>query len=97
MPDAHRHRAARRHNRRRAAIASVRTRVDAVVAHADPDATIVALPDADLGQRLAGSAANRGDLRAKLKARGVNALISGAFQPRGARKPRNFVISLTRH
>jgi AMP-binding enzyme len=58
--------------------------VDGLVAQVDPDATIVALPDADLGQRLAGSAANRADLLAKLKARGVNALISGAFQPRGA-------------
>jgi len=42
------------------------------------------LPDADLGQRLAGTTANRAALRAKLQARGVNPLISGAFQPRGA-------------
>jgi hypothetical protein len=58
--------------------------IDALVADADPDATLVALPDSDLGQRLAGAAADRVILRAKLQARGINPLISGAFQPRGA-------------
>lgn len=57
--------------------------VDELVGQTDPDATIIALPDADLGQRFAGSAADRADLLAKLKARGVNPLISEAFQPRG--------------
>jgi hypothetical protein len=33
--------------------------IDALVADADPDATLVALPDSDLGQRLAGAAADR--------------------------------------
>ncbi|MGB9044857.1 MAG: hypothetical protein WCC81_20610, partial [Pseudolabrys sp.] len=56
---------------------------DELVGQTDPDATIIALPDADLGQRFAGSAADRADLLAKLKARGVNPLISEAFQPRG--------------
>ena len=58
--------------------------VDTLIGQADPDATVVTLPDADLGQRLAGTTANRAALRAKLQARGVNPLISGAFQPRGA-------------
>jgi hypothetical protein len=58
-------------------------RLDEFVAESDPDATIVALPDADLGQRFAGTAVDRADLLAKLKLRGVNPLISGAFQPRG--------------
>jgi acyl-CoA synthetase (AMP-forming)/AMP-acid ligase II len=58
--------------------------VDDLVAQADADATIVALPDADLGQRLAGHAANRVDMLAKLEARGASPLICGAFQPRGA-------------
>jgi hypothetical protein len=57
--------------------------VDELIAQTDPNATIVALPDADLGQRLAGSAADREALRAKLQARGANPLITGAFQPRG--------------
>lgn len=58
--------------------------VDELVAQTDPGATIVTLPDADLGQRFAGSAPDRADLLAKLKARGVNPLISVAFQPRGS-------------
>ncbi len=58
--------------------------VDSLIGHADRDATVVTLPDADLGQRLAGATANRAALRAELQARGVNPLISGAFQPRGA-------------
>ncbi|MGB6350334.1 MAG: class I adenylate-forming enzyme family protein [Pseudolabrys sp.] len=58
--------------------------VETLIGQADPDATVVPLPDADLGQRLAGTTANRSALRAELQARGVNPLISGAFQPRGA-------------
>jgi len=58
--------------------------VDAVVAQADPDATIVAVPDGDLGQRLAGAATDRRALRDDLQARGINPLISGAFRTRGA-------------
>ena len=57
--------------------------VDAVVAQGDPDATIIAVPDGDLGQRLAGAAADRPVLCADLQARGVNPLISGAFRTRG--------------
>ncbi len=58
--------------------------VDAMVAHADPEATIIAVPDRDLGQRLAGTAADRSALCADLRARGVNPLISEAFRARGA-------------
>jgi hypothetical protein len=57
--------------------------VDAVVADADPAAVIVALPDAHLGQRFAGSAQDGAALAAKLQARGVNSLIAAAFLPRG--------------
>jgi len=58
--------------------------VDAVVAGADPAAVIVALPDAHLGQRFAGSAQDGAALAVELQARGVNALIAGAFLPRGS-------------
>jgi hypothetical protein len=57
--------------------------VDAVVAGADPAAVIVALPDAHLSQRFAGSAQDGAAIAAKLQARGVNSLIAGAFLPRG--------------
>ena len=59
--------------------------VERLITEADPNATLLALPDADLGQRFAGSSGDRAALRAKLDARGVNPLISGAFQSRGAR------------
>jgi hypothetical protein len=58
--------------------------VDAVIAQANPEATLIAVPDADLGQRLAGTAADRATLSAELQARGVNPLISEAFRARGA-------------
>jgi len=58
--------------------------VDATIMQADPTATIVAVPDGDLGQRLAGSAGNPTVLRAALQAQGFNPLISGAFRPRSA-------------
>ena len=57
--------------------------VDAIVATADPSAVIVALPDAHLGQRLAGRALDGAAATAELEAYGVNALITGAFRPRG--------------
>jgi AMP-binding enzyme len=56
--------------------------LDAAVAGADPEAVIAALPDAYLGLRLAGSAADDAGTAAALKARGANALIAGAFRPR---------------
>jgi len=57
--------------------------VDAAVAAVDPAAVIVALPDALLGQRLAGSARDSDAVAAELQARGVNSLITGAFRTRG--------------
>jgi len=57
--------------------------VDAAVAGVDPAAVIVALPDAHLGQRLAGSACDDAAIAAELQVRGVNSLIAGAFHPRG--------------
>jgi len=57
--------------------------IDELVAQIEPHATIVALPDAELGQRMAGTSANREALHTKLQERGTNPLITGAFQPRG--------------
>ena len=58
--------------------------IDWLVAEADLDAIIVALPDALLDARLAGSAPDSAVTAAELKARGVNPLIAGAFRPRNA-------------
>jgi len=58
--------------------------VDAQVANVDPAATIIALPDAQLGQRLAGAAPDREETAAQLHASGANPLIAGAFRPRNA-------------
>jgi hypothetical protein len=60
--------------------------VDWLVAEVDLDATIVALPDAFLDQRLAGTAPDREATEAHLQVRGANPLIAGAFRPRGAAK-----------
>ena len=56
--------------------------VDAEVAGVNPDATIVALPDAFLGARLAGSAIDIEAMAGELQTRGVNPLIAGAFRAR---------------
>ena len=56
--------------------------VDLAVATVDPGATIVALPDAVLGQRLAGNTRHRAEVTAELQSRGLNPLIAGAFRPR---------------
>jgi hypothetical protein len=58
--------------------------LDACVETAGSDATVVALPDRALGQRLAGTAQDKRAVAAALDAQGVNALISGAFRTRGA-------------
>ena len=55
---------------------------DPAIAAIDPGATIVALPDAMLGQRLAGSTSDSDAMMAEMQARGLNALIAGAFAPR---------------
>ena len=57
--------------------------IGAAVAATDEAAIIAALPHALLGQRLAGSSPYPADVAAALQARGVNALIAGAFRPRG--------------
>lgn len=57
--------------------------LEEIVAAADAEATIVAVPDATLGQRLAGSARDRAGVVAALQATGANPLIAGAFRPRG--------------
>jgi hypothetical protein len=68
----------------RAGIITIRqTEIDAAVAAADSSAVIAALPDAFLGQRLAGSAPHTVEVAAELQAQGVNALIAGAFRLRG--------------
>jgi hypothetical protein len=70
--------------------------VEGAVAEVDPDATIVALPDAVLGQRLAGNASNSQKLQAELNARGANPLITGAFQARKSYTP-EIDINLSTH
>jgi acyl-CoA synthetase (AMP-forming)/AMP-acid ligase II len=57
--------------------------IDTAVAAADTSAIIAALPDALLGQRLAGSAPHPAEAAAELQAQGVNALIAGAFSQPG--------------
>jgi hypothetical protein len=57
--------------------------IDELITLTDPDATIVGLPDVDLGLRLAGSTGHRDALCAKLQSRGTNPLITGAFRRRG--------------
>ena len=56
--------------------------LEMLVAESDPAATLIALPDALTGERLAGGAGDPAALRATLDARGVNPLVSGAFRPR---------------
>ncbi len=56
----------------------VQQAMEALVAEADPAATVVAVPNALLGQRLAGRSAYSQVLSA-LRARGANPLITGAF------------------
>jgi hypothetical protein len=56
--------------------------IDWLVTEADLDAVIVALPDAYLGTRLAGSAPDPAAMAAQLQASGVNPLIADAFRAR---------------
>ena len=56
--------------------------VDALVANVDPTATIIALPDVLLGQRLAGAAADCAAIAARFQS--ANPLIAGAFRLRNA-------------
>jgi hypothetical protein len=54
------------------------------VARLDAAATIVALPEALLGQRLAGGAPDRAAIVSELQAQGANPLIAAAFCPKAA-------------
>jgi hypothetical protein len=58
------------------------TATDTLIAAADPAATLMAVPDALLGQRLAGRSPDPQALAATLQARGANALIADAFHSR---------------
>jgi hypothetical protein len=60
---------------------------DEAVAAVDPEATVVALPDATLGQRLAGSARDRAAMVAALQEAGANPLIAEAFRRRAPSEP----------
>jgi AMP-binding enzyme len=60
-----------------------KTAFEAEVAGINPQATILAVPDGLLGERLAGAAADPRQTLATLQTRGTNPLISGAFWPRG--------------
>ena len=56
--------------------------LEALVATADPNATIVSLPDVLTGERLAGSSADPEALRAALEESGISPLIYDAFRRR---------------
>lgn len=56
--------------------------LQALVGAASPDALIAALPDALIGNRLAGSAPDRAALRQALREHGANPLVVGAFAER---------------
>jgi hypothetical protein len=60
-----------------------RPALEAQVAAIDPAATILAVPDGTVGERLAGTAADPRTMRVALQAAGVNPLISGAFRRHG--------------
>jgi hypothetical protein len=60
------------------------SQIDALLRQIDPEATLVALPDGDLGHRLAGNAAGRAALQAAMDGPPFNPLILRAFQRRGA-------------
>jgi len=54
-----------------------------VVRRVDPGATLAAVPDALLGQRLIGEAADRHTIQAAFNAVGINPLVGAAFADRG--------------
>jgi hypothetical protein len=57
--------------------------LEAQVAAINPAATILAVPDGTVGERLAGAAADPQTMHAALQAGGANPLISGAFRRHG--------------
>jgi len=56
-----------------------------IAGRVDGDATIAALPDPLIGQRLIGNAADRNTMQAALSAVGVNPLVVAAFRDRSER------------
>lgn len=56
-----------------------------IAGRVDGDATIAALPDPLVGQRLIGNAADRNMMQAALGAVGVNPLVVAAFRDRSER------------
>ena len=70
--------------------------LETLVAAHDGAATIAALPDALLGERLAGSAGDAETLAGELRAQGVNPLIAGAFRARRRADAASSRASLTR-
>ena len=56
-----------------------------IAGRVDADATIAALPDPLVGQRLIGNAADSNMMQAALGAVGVNPLVVGAFRDRSER------------
>jgi hypothetical protein len=60
----------------------VQTEVETLLTRANGEATIVAVPDALLGQRYAGSTTDPDAMRRQLQAHGANPLIAGAFRAR---------------
>lgn len=63
------------------------TALDAATAAIDPAAMIAALPDAVLGQRLAGHAGDAARMREALAAHGFNPLVAAAFRARSQPVP----------
>jgi non-ribosomal peptide synthetase component E (peptide arylation enzyme) len=60
-----------------------RNNLETLVAAADAGATIMAVPDGVIGERLAGAAADPDATRATLRACGLNPLVSEAFRAHG--------------
>jgi hypothetical protein len=63
-----------------------RAEIEALVAMADPAASVTTLPGGIMAQQLAGSAIDTAAVRKVLLANGANPLIAGAFRPRGGAK-----------
>lgn len=58
--------------------------LDKLIADAEPTAAMLPVPDGLLGHRIAGRSVDPATLHATLQARGINALIGGAFRGRSA-------------
>ena len=65
------------------------------VGRIDSGATLAALPDPVIGQRLIGNAANRDVVQAALNAVGVNPIVAAAFRDRSERAERGVRLTAT--